>query len=146
MDVLSSSAGSSGSSGSSSVPRSYRELRVWQEAMELAVRVYAVTAEFPAQERYGIVQQMRRAVVSIPSNIAEGYGRRTAKQRYNFLENALGSVFELETQIELAARLRFIHEDEFRALADTIRGIGRGLMALMRYVQNEARTEKNRYT
>ena len=86
---------------------SYRDLKVWQEAMVLAEKIYAATAVFPASERFGLTQQMRRAVVSIPSNIAEGYGRRTARQRYNFLENALGSVFELETQTELSAsRLR----------------------------------------
>lgn len=106
--------------------------------MELTVRIYDVTASFPAQERYGLAQQMRRAAVSIPSNIAEGYGRRTPKQRYHFLETALGSVFELETQTELAARLAFVSEEKFLELADTIRGIGRGLTALMRYVEREA--------
>jgi four helix bundle protein len=123
------------------VVTSYRELKVWQAAMDLAVSIYAVTADYPASERYGIVQQMRRAAVSIPSNIAEGYGRRTARQRYNFLENALGSLFELETQTELSARLRFLNETEANRLADSIRGIGRGLTALMRYVQDEARHE-----
>jgi len=114
--------------------------------MDLVVRVYAVTAEFPAAERYGLAQQMRRAAVSIPSNIAEGYGRRTAKQRYHFLETALGSVFELETQTELTARLAFVDEERFHELAETIRGIGRGLTALMRYVEREAHTEERRGT
>jgi four helix bundle protein len=114
--------------------------------MDLVVRVYAVTADFPAQERYGLVQQMRRAAVSIPSNIAEGYGRRTAKQRYHFLETALGSVFELETQTELAMRLAFLPEQDFHELAETIRGLGRGLTALMRYVDHEAHTEEPRGT
>ncbi len=114
--------------------------------MDLTVRVYDVTSNFPAAERYGIAQQMRRAAVSIPSNIAEGYGRRTAKQRYHFLENALGSTFELETQTELSARLHFIAEDEAVEIADTIRGIGRGLTALMQYVADEARNEQKRHT
>jgi len=121
---------------------SYRDLKVWQNAMELAERVYAITSSFPAQERYGIVQQMRRAAVSIPSNIAEGYGRRTSRQRYNFLENALGSLFELETQTELAARLRFLNERDAETVAAEIRGLGRGLTALMRYVQQEASLER----
>ena len=125
---------------------SYRDLKVWQESMALAVRIYALTSDFPAQERYGIVQQMRRAAVSIPSNIAEGYGRRTSRQRYNFLENALGSVFELETQTELSARLGFLREDDSPELAATIRGIGRGLTALMHYVEEEAHKEKKRYS
>jgi four helix bundle protein len=125
---------------------SYRDLKVWQEAMALAEAIYAATAVFPTSERFGLTQQMRRAVVLIPSNIAEGYGRRTARQRYNFLENALGSVFELETQTELSYRLHFISEEDFQKLADSIRGIGRGLAALMRYVQTEAQEEKKRYT
>jgi four helix bundle protein len=122
---------------------SYRDLKVWQGAMELATAIYAVTESFPGTERYGLAQQMRRAAVSVPSNIAEGYGRRTAKQRYNFLENALGSVFELETQVELSQRLGFHHDDR---LAEQIRTIGRGLTALMRYVEDEAKQEKKRHT
>ena len=125
---------------------SYRDLTVWQDAMDLTVRVYAVTTEFPVQEKYGIVQQMRRAAVSIPSNIAEGYGRRTSRQRYNFLENALGSVFELETQAELSARLGYLRKEDATGLANTIRRIGQGLTALMRYVEAEAREEKKRFT
>ncbi|HEX6099023.1 MAG TPA: four helix bundle protein [Thermoanaerobaculia bacterium] len=125
---------------------SYRDLKVWQESMSLAQRIYAATCEFPAEERYGLAQQMRRAAVSIPSNIAEGYGRRTARQRFNFLENALGSLFELETQTELSARLGFLRDTDATELAATIRGLGRGLTALMRYVQEQAREEKTRYT
>ncbi|HYC61261.1 MAG TPA: four helix bundle protein [Thermoanaerobaculia bacterium] len=124
---------------------SYRDLSVWQDGMTLAVKIYAATKMFPAEERFGIVQQMRRAAVSIPSNIAEGYGRQTPRQRYNFLENALGSVFELETQTELSSRLEFLSADQFQPLADTIRGIGKGLTALMRFVETEARKEKKRF-
>ena len=124
---------------------SYRELKVWQDAMALAERIYEVTGRFPAQERYGIVQQMRRAAVSIPSNIAEGYGRRTSRQRYSFLDNALGSVFELETQIELSSRLGFVRDGESAELSDSIATIGRRLTALMRYVHEEARQEKQRF-
>ena len=125
---------------------SYRDLKVWQASMDLAVHMYGATAHFPVDERYGLVQQMRRAAVSIPSNIAEGYGRRTAAQRYHFLENALGSLFELETQTELSTRLEFLHDPDAGALADMIRGIGRGLSALMRYVEQEARAAKRRHT
>jgi four helix bundle protein len=125
---------------------SYRDLKVWQKAMDLAVDIYAATGKFPGEERFGIVQQMRRAAVSIPSNIAEGYGRRTARQRYNFLENSLGSTFELETQTELSSRLGFLRGDDFSKLEETIRGIGRGLTALMRYVEGEARDQKQRFS
>ena len=125
---------------------SYRDLKVWQESMALAERIYAATGAFPSEERFGLAQQMRRAVVSIPSNIAEGYGRRTSRQRYNFLENALGSLFELETQTELSGRLGFLRDNDAAELSDTIRGLGRGLTALMRYVHEQAREEKIRYS
>jgi four helix bundle protein len=113
--------------------------------MDLVVRLYAVTARFPAEERYGIVQQMRRAAVSIPSNIAEGHGRRTSKQRYNFLENALGSVFELETQTELSSGLGFLTEPTSTELSEGIRNLGRGLRGLMRFVASEAQDEPTRF-
>ncbi len=125
---------------------SYRDLKVWQKAMDLAVDIYAATGKFPADERFGIAQQMRRAAVSIPSNIAEGYGRRTARQRYNFLENSLGSTFELETQTELSSRIGLLRDDDFSKLAETIRGIGRGLTALMRFVEGEAQGQKQRFS
>ncbi len=125
---------------------SYRDLKVWQAAMDLAVDVYHATADFPSEERYGLVQQMKRAAVSVPSNIAEGYGRRPARPRYNFLENALGSLFELETQAELSTRLSFLNGPRATSLADAIRGIGRGLTALMDYVEREAHTQKPRHT
>jgi four helix bundle protein len=105
--------------------------------MELTVRIYALTRQYPAEERYGLVQQMRRAAVSVPSNIAEGYGRRTSRQRYHFLETALGSLFELETQTDLSARLGFLNERDAHELAEVIRGTGRGLTGLMRYVESE---------
>ncbi|HET8799324.1 MAG TPA: four helix bundle protein [Thermoanaerobaculia bacterium] len=126
--------------------QSFRDLKVWQAGMTLTVSIYELTANFPKSEVYGLMQQMRRAAVSIPSNIAEGYGRRTAKQRYNFLENALGSVFELETQLDLSFRLSYITPDQFDSLSSAIRNLGRGLSALMRYVENEARAQPARHS
>lgn len=123
---------------------SYRDLKVWQEAMLLAERIYRVTAGFPDSERYGLISQMRRAAVSVPSNIAEGYGRRTPRQRHHFLENAMGSLFELETQSELSSRLGFTAGPDYEELESKIRGLGRGLTALMRYVEEEARQADGR--
>jgi four helix bundle protein len=114
-------------------------------AMDLAVLTYQETAAFPSAERYGITQQMRRAAVSVASNIAEGYGRRTSRQRYNFLETALGSLFELETQTELSARIGLLQEANSHALLEMVRSTGRGLTSLMRYVQSEARQETKRH-
>lgn len=86
--------------------KSYRELIVWQKSIDLVVLVYTLTREYPKEELYGLVSQMRRAAVSIPSNIAEG-SRRLGKDRLHFLRIAYGSASELETQIEISRRLVF---------------------------------------
>lgn len=92
--------------------KSYKDLIVWQKAMELVLAVYDLTDQFPKSELYGLTSQMRRASVSIPSNIAEGSRRGTRKDYRNFLNNAFGSGSELETQLEIAKILKFasIHE------------------------------------
>ena len=87
---------------------SYRDLRVWQRAMDLVVSVYCATQEFPREELYGLTSQMRRASVSIPSNIAEGKGRSTDRDRALFFCHARGSLLELETQILIAQRLLYL--------------------------------------
>src|SRR3989338_3130572 len=87
----------------------YRELTVWQKAIELVVLVYRYTGQFPAAEQYGLTSQMRRAAVSIPSNIAEG-SRRRGKDIRQFLLIAFGSCSELETQFEVSKRLKYIDE------------------------------------
>ena len=90
------------------VVKSYRDLLVWQKAMDFAEHVYLVQKTFPAEERYGLCDQLRRAVVSIPSNIAEGRGRDTAKDFSHFLTIARGSLNEVATQLELAVRLGYM--------------------------------------
>lgn len=88
--------------------KSHKDLKVWQESMTLVVDVYKVTEELPKHEIYGLTSQIRRATVSIPSNIAEGAGRRGEKEFIRFLFIALGSLSELETQLEIAHRLNYI--------------------------------------
>ena len=90
----------------------YRELEAWKTARALTVRVYRLTAGFPQEERFGLISQMRRCAVSVPSNIAEGYGRSTDKDRRHFLHIARGSLYELETQVFLAVDLGFISEEQ----------------------------------
>ncbi|MFA6447074.1 MAG: four helix bundle protein [Patescibacteria group bacterium] len=85
----------------------YRDLVVWQKSMQAVVLVYKITALFPREEMYGLVSQMRRAALSIPSNIAEGFRRGSEKEFRHFLRIAFGSAAELETQIDLAIRLKF---------------------------------------
>lgn len=85
----------------------YRDLIVWQKAMKLVVAVYELLKDFPREESFGLTAQIKRAVISVPSNIAEGYHHRTAKDRKHFLTISYGSSAELETQIEAAKRLGF---------------------------------------
>ena len=85
----------------------HEQLEVWKSAMQLVKAVYQMTAVFPAEERYGLAQQMRRAAVSIPSNIAEGAGRNGAKEFLNFIGISRGSLAELETQLQLSVMLGF---------------------------------------
>ncbi|KAA9340808.1 four helix bundle protein [Adhaeribacter soli] len=96
----------------------FKELKVWQEAMELAKVVYATTKLFPAEEKFGLTSQINRAAVSIPSNIAEGSGRSTDKDFAQFLNIALGSAFELETQVLLANSFGFIPAENATTLLE----------------------------
>src|SRR5205807_3734003 len=87
---------------------SFRELRVWQEAMKLTAEVYRRTADFPKHEIYGLSNQMRRAAVSVPSNIAEGKGHRTDREFSQFLFDARGSLLELQSQVMIAEELQYL--------------------------------------
>lgn len=92
---------------------SYKELIVWKKSIELVKNIYALTSEFPKSELHGIVMQIRRAAISIPSNIAEGYGRKSYKEYVQFYAIAYGSALELETQLIIAKQLGFVSEDKF---------------------------------
>src|SRR5216684_7843412 len=110
---------------------SYRDLRVWQQAMELVVSVYADTRGFPNDELYGLTSQMRRAAVSIPSNIAEGKGRSTDRDRALFFCHARGSLLELETQIQIAQRLQYLTPPRADNLIRASNELGRMLNSLI---------------
>lgn len=99
-------------------PKNFRGLIVWQKAMALARNVYIASGAFPKREAYGLVSQIRRAALFVPSNIAEGHGRLTDMQFRHFLENARGSLFELQTQMKLASDLGYIDIDCARGLID----------------------------
>ncbi|MBV8207998.1 MAG: four helix bundle protein [Acidobacteria bacterium] len=116
---------------------SYRELRVWNEAMDFAVSVYAATAKFPKHEFFaGLAGQLRRAAISIPSNIAEGKGHRTHRECLNFLAHARGSLCEAETQIELACRLSYISNEQAVALQASATRIAKGVAGLMNFMRS----------
>jgi four helix bundle protein len=110
----------------------YRELIAWQKAMSLAETVYRVTANFPADERFGLVSQLRRAVVSVASNIAEGHGRRSRPEFDRFLKISLGSIREVETQIILAGRLKLADRDQLATALAEAEEVGRVINGLLR--------------
>lgn len=95
---------------------SYRDLLIWQKSMDLIIDIYKLSGKFPKEEIYGLTAQIRRASVSVPSNIAEGYGRRSTGDYKRFLNIALGSLFEFQTQLEVSRRLNYINENEFEPL------------------------------
>ena len=100
--------------------RTYRQLFVWQKAKALAVQVYRSTEQFPRNETYGLTSQLRRAAVSVPSNIAEGQGRLTSGEFSHFLGQARGSLLEMETQLDIALDLRYLDQNEQQTLAQEI--------------------------
>ena len=113
------------------VIRSYRDLVVWQKAMSLVELVYRIAKSFPDDERFALVSQLKRASVSVPSNIAEGYGRHSTSDYIRFLQIALGSLYEIETQLELSVRLKFILSDEVKEALDLCSEIEKMLVALV---------------
>ena len=121
--------------------RSHRDLIVWQKAMDLVVNVYRATDCFPKAEVYGLTSQIRRAVTSIPANIAEGQGRRLTKEFLYFLANARGSLWELDTHLESASRLGFLTSEVHKELRLQLDEVGRILNGLMRSITNSANTK-----
>jgi four helix bundle protein len=102
------------------VARTYRELLVWQNARSMAVHAYQSTEQFPRSEIYGLTSQIRRAAVSVASNIAEGQGRLTAGEFVHFLGQARGSLLELDTQLDIARELGYLGSDQQKMLAQEI--------------------------
>jgi four helix bundle protein len=114
---------------------SFRDLNVWREAMLLVEDIYRVTAHFPQDERFGITSQIRRAAVSIPSNIGEGGRRKRRKAHLNHLDIALGSQGEVDVQLEIAQRLAYIGDSDHQRIAARIDRIGRMLNGLIESLQ-----------
>jgi four helix bundle protein len=110
--------------------RSFRDLRVWQVAMDLVEQVYVLTQMFPKHEMYGLTSQMRRAAISIPSNIAEGHTRAHSKEYLQHLSIARGSLAELQTQLEIALRLKYCSADEIAQLLTQADSLGKQLYML----------------
>lgn len=117
--------------------RMYSELIVWQKAMELVQEIYTATKHFPKEEIYGLTSQIRRAAVSVPSNIAEGQGRRSTAEFLHHLSFAYGSLMEVETQILIAGRLNYIEQSEVERLMEKAGEVGRLLNGLSNSLLNK---------
>jgi four helix bundle protein len=116
---------------------SYRDLLAWQMAMQLTENVYRITATFPSKETYALANQLQRAAVSVPSNIAEGHARSSTKDYLRFISIAMGSLAELETQLELSARLDYIDQPQLGELLTVADELGRMLQGLRKSLQSK---------
>lgn len=112
----------------------HKDLEVWKKSVSFSTEIYRVTKQFPRDELYGITSQMRRAAISIPSNIAEGYGRRSEKEKYRFLCFALGSSSELETQLIMCSQLGYIDDEVYNDLINRLSEIIKMLSSLANIV------------
>jgi four helix bundle protein len=119
--------------------KTFRDLLVWQKSMSLVTDVYKVSASFPSDERFGLTSQLRRCVVSIPSNIAEGFGRDTTNDYLRFLGIAKGSLYETQTQIEIGRNLEFLDEVCFTQLHDGSREVERMLTSMINKLKSKDR-------
>jgi four helix bundle protein len=124
------------------VLRNYKDLLVWQKGYRLCLEIYKVSKTFPKDEQYILVPQIRRAAVSIPSNTAEGYGRKSTKEYIQSLYIAYGSLCELETQILLSDDLRYIEAERFGKVIGAIEEVERMLKALIRSLEGKKRNNK----
>ena len=112
--------------------QTYRDLIVWQKSKELVIASYLVSKSMPADEKYALVSQIKRAATSIPANIAEGFGRSSSKDREHFYTIARGSVYELDTHIQIAKDLGFINDKEFTEILQQIEDVIKLLSAFIR--------------
>ena len=116
--------------------QTYRELITWQKSIELTIEVYKITKLFPVEEKFGLVSQMNRAVVSIPSNIAEGFARCNKKENAYFVNVSYGSAMELETQIVIAKKLKFLEESEFEKVDKLLEEVLKLLYNYRKYLKS----------
>ena len=131
---------SQGVRGSSEMLKNYKELKVWQRSYNLCLEIYRITKGFPKEEKYGLTSQIRRAAVSVPNNIAEGYGRKTTQEYIRFLYVAYGSNCELETQLLLSGDLSYIDSAKLEMLLEGVGEVERMLKALIKSLERKHST------
>jgi four helix bundle protein len=122
--------------------RSYKDLVAWKKSMDLVTAVYRASQGFPKEEIFGLVSQIRRSAVSVPSNIAEGHARTSRKEFQYFLSNARGSLAELETQLTIAHQLAYINEMVINQLLDRLGEVGRILNGLLSSLKRSSHQNK----
>ena len=115
----------------------YRELKIWQRSMDFVVKVYEISSLFPKEERYSLTSQLRRSTVSVPSNISEGAGRGTNKQFRIFLEYAMGSINEAQTEIELAYKVKYMAQNDYESLIDEALQIYKMILAFYNSLKDD---------
>lgn len=118
--------------------KSHKDLDVWQKSIALITKIYKITGEFPKEEIYGITSQIRRAAVSVASNIAEGAARNHHKEFIQFLSIALGSLAELETQFEVCKNINYLQTHTFEEIDKEIQDIRQMIIGLMRYLRDKS--------
>jgi four helix bundle protein len=118
--------------------KTYKDLDIWKKSISFVKKVYIVTSKFPKEEVYGLSSQMRRAVVSIPSNIAEGFRRQYNKEFKQFLYVALGSCAELETQVSISKDLNYVKTEKEKELLESLDHISRMIMSLIKKITHNA--------
>jgi four helix bundle protein len=118
--------------------QSYRELIAWQKAMQFVTEVYRATRTFPREETYGLASQLRRAAVSVPSNVAEGQARFSPREFHHFLSHARGSLVEIETQLMIAQTLSYLSREETERLLEHAAELGRVLNGLIASIRSTA--------
>jgi four helix bundle protein len=117
--------------------RNYKDLKVWQKSYRVCLDIYKITKGFPEEERYSLISQIRRAAISVPSNIAEGYGRKTTPEYLRSLYVAYGSNCELETHVLLSGDSGYIKAEELKKIQEDIAEVERMLKALIRSLENK---------
>ncbi|KLT68283.1 MULTISPECIES: four helix bundle protein [Flavobacterium] len=110
----------------------FRKLLIWQKSMSLITKIYISTNHFPKEEIFGLTSQIRRSSISIPSNIAEGFGRESNKEFLRFLSISIGSLFEMQTQLEIAKNIAYLNENEFNNLYEDSREVERMLVSFIK--------------
>jgi four helix bundle protein len=117
--------------------KTFRDLLVWQKSMSFVTEVYKISKSFPKEETFGLTSQLRRSAVSVPSNISEGFGREGVNDYLRFLNIALASLFELQTQLEIAFNLEYIKKNKFDVLYELSREIERMLSSFIRSIKSK---------